>query len=674
MTTHADNPLATLSTPAREEWLFCLTHAEPRRRRTLREFAEAEIYIPEGPYQGLPYRVSRQPFAGLLFDAIDSGQWTRVAAVGCVQSGKSLQTWVLPIVYTLFELGETCIAGVPDMHATAADKWSKEILPVIELTRYASLLPTKGKGSKGGTPEAIEFGNGATLKFMSGTGSDAKRSSFTARIACLTEVDKYDTAGAASKETGPVGQMEARTLAFDDDRRIFLECTPTHDEGRIWLEYAGGTQSRIVCECPHCGKWQTPERENLKGWQEATGAADASRKAFFECAECAKPWTEAQRRRMNQSAKLIHAGQEIGPDGEIHGKPVETATLGFRWNAFNNLFWRSGTIGAKEFSVAAGADEEDGEKELLQFWWGLPFEPKEIDIAPIDPEQLKRRTSRLPRGQAPAETVAISVGVDVGKYLLHYVSIAWLPDTTGHVIDYGVVEADADSLGINWAAKVALRELRDLLMAGYTVQGAADPMVPGQVWIDSGWEVTQPEIYAFCRAPEHRGRFWPTKGYGYLQQTDRVYRAPTKKTREIRIIGRDYHFARQREHKVDLVHLNSDVWKTDVRDRLGRPEDQSGALLLFLAPANEHQRFSKHIDAERPKEIDHPTRGRVTIWEPVRRANHYLDASAYACAAGHRAWTLATAKSGVQPGGWFAAQEQGRRTRRREPIEQEAQP
>ena len=64
MTTHTANPLATLSTPAREEWLFCLTNAEPRKRRTLREFAEAEIYIPEGPYQGLPYRVSRQPFAG----------------------------------------------------------------------------------------------------------------------------------------------------------------------------------------------------------------------------------------------------------------------------------------------------------------------------------------------------------------------------------------------------------------------------------------------------------------------------------------------------------------------------------------------------------------------------------------------------------------------------------
>ena len=149
--------------------------AIPAKTRGLREWAEAEVYLPEGPYQGLPFRASRQPFMALAYDEIDRRAYRRFAFVGCVQSGKSLGFWVIPQAHALFELSETSVAGVPDMHNTAADKWRKEILPVIQLTHYRDLLPTKGRGSKGGTPESIDFANGRTLKFMSGTGSDAKR-------------------------------------------------------------------------------------------------------------------------------------------------------------------------------------------------------------------------------------------------------------------------------------------------------------------------------------------------------------------------------------------------------------------------------------------------------------------------------------------------------------------
>jgi hypothetical protein len=54
----------------------------------MREFAEAEIVIPDGPYQGRRFRCSRQPYTKLWFDAVDSGRWNRFVATGPTQSGR----------------------------------------------------------------------------------------------------------------------------------------------------------------------------------------------------------------------------------------------------------------------------------------------------------------------------------------------------------------------------------------------------------------------------------------------------------------------------------------------------------------------------------------------------------------------------------------------------------
>ena len=114
------------------EWL--LSQARPRRLRSMREFAEQEIVIPTGPFAGRRFRCSRQPYTGLWFDAIDSGNWCRFVATGPTQSGKSKCGFVIPLLYHLLEIGETVICGLPDMDM-ASDKWRKDILPVIEQSR-----------------------------------------------------------------------------------------------------------------------------------------------------------------------------------------------------------------------------------------------------------------------------------------------------------------------------------------------------------------------------------------------------------------------------------------------------------------------------------------------------------------------------------------------------------
>jgi hypothetical protein len=184
----------TLTTNSLGELTWCLSQARPQRLRSMRQFAEEEVIIPDGPFAGRPFRCARQPYTGLWFDEVDSGRWTRCVATGPTQSGKTLSCFIIPLLYHLFEMGETVICGLPDMDM-ASDKWNMDILPVLEQSRYRDLMPQRGGGSRGGKVESVKFTNGATLKFMSGGGSDKSRAGFTSRVVVVTETDGMDQPG-----------------------------------------------------------------------------------------------------------------------------------------------------------------------------------------------------------------------------------------------------------------------------------------------------------------------------------------------------------------------------------------------------------------------------------------------------------------------------------------------
>ena len=178
----------------------------------MRQFAEDEIVIPDGPFAGRRFRCDRQPYTGLWFDAVDTGRWSRCVATGPTQSGKTLSCFVIPLLHHLFEIGETVICGLPDMDM-AADKWREDILPAIEQSRFRDVLPRQGGGSR---VESLQFANGATLKFMSGGVSDKSRAGFNSRVVVVTETDGMDRPGMTSRESDKIPQLEARTRAYGD--------------------------------------------------------------------------------------------------------------------------------------------------------------------------------------------------------------------------------------------------------------------------------------------------------------------------------------------------------------------------------------------------------------------------------------------------------------------------
>lgn len=587
--------------------------------------------MPSGPFEGARFRVDRQPVLGLWFDAIDSGQWRRFVATGPQQSGKTLGCFVAPTLYHLFEWGETVIWGTYDA-AMANDKWRRDLLPAILATRYRELLPQSGEGSRGGTIETgVRFRNGAELRLMTRGGSDKSRAGYTSRVVVITETDGLDEASDASREADPVAQLEGRTRAYGPRARIYMECTVSVREGRTWREYTGGTASRIAMPCPHCGRWVTPDRRHLVGWQEAETELDAIDQARLHCPECAAAWTEQERRQANASAVLIHGAQTVA-DGQVVGDPPRTTTLGFRWTAANNLIVPISEAAATQWRAARNPNEDAGRREVAQFLWAEPHDPQ-ADASVQTADDIARRQEKIARGLVPDWASYVTVGVDVGKWLLHWVAVAWSADGRGHVIDYGRVDVPSADMAEDVALRATLREFRDRTTeAGWGTMGGGRRR-PDVVLIDAGW---MPEpVYAVVDESD-QARYRASKGFGASQYGSGRYRQP-KSGGNVVQVGSGYHVAR-RVPSGTLVEIDVDQWKTWVAERLRPQVGSPGALSLFhVERAIDHLTFGRHLTAERRVTSFEPRKGTVTTWQRTSGSNHWLDASVLAAVGGHAA-------------------------------------
>lgn len=636
----------------RAEAMTLLRNARPPRLRTIREFAEQEIVLPDGPHKGRRFRSDRQPAARLWLDAIDSGKWRRHALTGCTQSGKSLCGLCIPAMYHLFETRETVIFGVP-MDDMTNDKWMQDLLPAIEASRYRELIPTKGAGSRGGRVSgAVRFRHGVTLRFLTGGGSDKSVAGYTSRVLVVTETDGMDQQRSNSREADRITQMEARTDAYGAMARIYLECTTSVKQGRIWREYTGGTRSRVAQRCPHCGEYVTLGRDNLTGWEDAQTVMEAMRGASWVCPACGVLWSDQDRARAAAESVLLHGEQEMGEDGPTGDVP-DTDTLGFRWSAPDNLFWTAGDVARREWNARRAPDEDIAERELCQFVWALPAPEGVSDITELSQVGITSRQHGNTRGHLHDDTERMTVGMDLGHHICHWTAYGWRPDDTPYIADYGIIEAPSRDLGVERGIMTALYEMESLCAAGWSL--GARMVHPEWVWIDARHmgEV----VYQFVRETQQTAtQYMPSLGFGTSVYQGGGYIAPRARTRTIRYIGDGYHIEHRQADRCFVAHVSADYWKSQLHGRLQMPTTDPGALTLFRVERDaEHFAFAKHLLAESPTSEFVPGKGEVIKWQVKRPANHWLDSSYLGLVAGDYAASHAGAGREVTRD-WFKRQ------------------
>ncbi len=646
----------------RKHFAAFFERGRPKVIRDHVRFAEEAIRVDDtGIKGGGCFSCETQPFSRLVLQEFDNRYWTRHVGFGCVQSGKTLLYLVIPAGRHLFEIGDNFGVGVPQMEV-AADKWRDEFFGTFNRS-FPELMPTFGTGSRGGSRfEAVTFKNGRTLKFLSGQGKSEKRSGITLKAISVTEADKVDRPPINTTDPNPIGEIEGRLASFGDDGRFWGECTVTTPKGWVYREWKAGSQGQILKPCPHCRQFVVPGRKDLVGWENAPDEITARESAWWACPSCGEEITEDQRRAMCRQSVLVHRGQSVrlGDNGEviIDGPLPRTRTCGIRWSAFDNMFWTTEFIAAKNWRAANPIDEqeeESTEKWVSQYMWAEPWEAEVFDLMPLTLEDLKGRVSKLGVAKVPPNAIALSCGMDCRQTQLHYVVRAWTSAEgviESSAIDIGTMEVRTKELGIREALLEAMRQFRDgKIMPGYFDE-QGQKFAVGWTLVDAGWQ--ERVVWEFMLENAELGipGFAPIFGRGQSQPPGAgSYRHPDDVKGNVLWIGENCHIRRSSKYEglfaaagatVEPMYVigNSDEWKAFVRYGYMTPPGQNGALWTFNPVSAEEHRllneYRKQIRAETKERRVVPGRGVVEVFTNTsRKPNHLGDCDYYSAIAGH---------------------------------------
>jgi phage terminase large subunit GpA-like protein len=619
-----------------------------RPPRTMRQWVEQELVIPDGPEAGERYRHECQPINRLWLDAVDSGNWTEHVYTGPSQSGKSLFGYVVPLLYHICERAEKVVFAVP-LEEMANDKYQADIKPVMMASaNLRQIMPTSGSGSAGGTVrDLITFNNSAMAKIATAGGSDQGKAGFTARVVCVTELAGFTLSTGGSQESDPLRQLRARQKAYDYlERATFLEGTKQTSDTYPWLLRAESTQSTIPGPCPNCGEFVTPGLGDFVGWESARTEIEAEEIGHWRCPKCLEPITESERRSMVQDAVLLHAGQTVSKNGKISGPLPQTRRLWFDYGAFHNMFTASAGI-ATELWAASKIDPDSpqrasAEKAITQFTFGTIYEPPAVtDAEIVTADGVRDRRLALPRGVVPDDTAILTFGGDLGQRVGHYVILATRTNGGLHVCDYGtfdVVKKSISHLGevekslfIDRAIAKALEDLHMQLSTGVVTESGERRLIQ-EFWIDRGWHPAG--VLRFAKTQE---KWMPVLGRGETQIEKTLYRSPNKRSKTVRRIDPDgrYHITFNLETRTEQATVDVDAFKRLIANSLIQPVGSEGAISLFSGPKTVHDRISKHWASE--QEVLEEVPGQVAKKRWIRSgANHFLDALCYAIAAAYK--------------------------------------
>lgn len=641
----ADNSVCDIASPVNAKHLLSesIRKGISKPPRSFSDWLTSEFVIPDGPHRNKRFKFEFQPITKLWCDEIDSGRWVEHIFTGPSQSGKSLIGYVAPMLYHAAELGEKLVFAVP-IDEMAVDKWEDDIKPTMEASpRMRRLLPKRGPGSGGGTiRDRVILSSGVTLKIMAAGGSDQSKAGFTARVLCATEAAAFGESTSSSVEGDPLRQLLARLRAETRDRRrIFIEGTNATEEMLPATLRPLSTDSKIYVECPNCGKWICPTRDDLLGWQDAKNEIEAKQNAYWQCHACNEPFTELERKEALSNARLLHRGQSIDKKGNVIGDPPPTSRLYFQYNAFHNIFLSAGDIAydcwAAQQIEPDTPNREKADRALSQFVFGTTYKPPEhTETDEVRSDKVEDRRLDLPRGIAPSDTTKIVLGADVGDRWCHWVVCAIRSCGAVHVVDYGINEVPLKSRSLREAIRSCVIDIVDQASNGYAKDGTSMRLPLWAAYIDSGHEPDA--IFDAVRMVRDKNvEFLPVLGRGESQVKGRKYNHPAKTGNTVRELDKSgrWYLSRVKRAGIDQLTLDTDAIKLLMLNGLVLPLSTPGSISLFSGPASIHRKFAKQLTSEQLITVEQPGQAAVTKWQK-NGANHHGDALAYALIAALR--------------------------------------
>ena len=577
---------------------------------------------PRNPYL-TPYMV---PLGRAAF----SGKYKRVVGVTASQAGKT--DTMLDIIGAKLDTRPAPIIYVGPSKEFNTDQFEPRLMGLLDEAKTLSAKLIRGKRMK----KTLKYVAGVRVRLAHAGSSTALKSD----PAAMALVDEYDEMSANIKGQGdPLGLVEARGETYADFVTVITSTTslgmveteidPVNGleffkkgssdeiESPIWRLFQEGTRHHYAWPCPHCGDYFIPMRKHLT-WPKGSTPAQAKKFACLSCPNCGADIEESHKKGMNARGVMIAPGQTI-EDAIADRNHPENSTWS-QWSSGLATPFKTWGDRAEDYLNALLSGEPDKVQTVVNAKFGELFSPGEGGDLPDWDELLRNHRLPYKQREVPREVIRVGMGVDVQKRGLYYVIRGFGSRGTSYLLDQGLLIGMTDDDRV-W------KDLEQVMLA--PVGG----MQIEKVFIDSGFRPDKPEagsehrVYEFCR----RWSFLclPTKG------RDTLNGKPYSVSKiEVKPDGT------KRPYSLNLVHINSDFFKSLVHSRIKTPIDQLGAFFLHSEADEEYARQVLSEARVIEQGVNKPK------WVKRRKDNHFLDCEALVAAVGY-ALNVQTIPEGV---------------------------
>lgn len=274
------------------------------------------------------------------------------------------------------------------------------------------------------------------------------------------------------------------------------------------------------------------------------------------------------------------------------------------------------------------------------FWAEYQNEPMVAreSVEMLTPEQIADKLNNRPLLAIPTACTRLEMFTDVQAKALYYAIVAFEPNFTGYVVDYGTypdqklhyfsyrqvrrtLQTSHRGKGEEAAIYAGLEELTSQKLGANWKRDDGAPMRISTCLIDAGYQKDVIEL--FCRQSRHAGIVWPSRGLPVSAKSAPISERARKKGEEI---GEEWKVTgRQGQHSVRLIYFDANYWKSFVHARLADAMGASGCLSFWGKTPARHRMIAEHLTAETPKRT--PAGGReIDEWKLLPgRDNHLLD-------------------------------------------------
>jgi hypothetical protein len=450
-----------------------------------------------------PFDPESHPAQREILLAFLHGGFDELTVLGPVQDGKTFACVIACLLYCLIELKQSAGLMLPD-EDKAEEVWLEKVKPVIEASGYGWILPTEGRGARGGGARFLRLNTGATVYLIgAGASNESAQSSFTCRFMFVDEASKI--------RAKFISLAWGRTASYDQHARKNRTSTISddHNDSTV-LAYDDSTRSRNYFRCPLCvetnhpsGGWQVFDFDPLPN---SAGKVIAYARLYYDpdtddtaratarlvCAHDATHLlTDEQRRTALRDHRHVSLGQTLTSTGQVTGAIMGSSRKGIRWCSLESPIKTLGQLAKNHRQAIVSRDTKGNHEQLRQFTrdecvrvYHGDTERTAVEITATGLSELSGKSNYEPR-QVPPWVDLLTVGQDVQENRHYWLVSGHGPEGRRCVVDWGYelcVPLDSNGNSMRAVTEAdhhhVLGIIESICAEGWQIQGSEARMSP----------------------------------------------------------------------------------------------------------------------------------------------------------------------------------------------------